>query len=45
MTIEIERIARLDREIFSDPQRARDAANFVNGYHAAYNDWASGDGG
>jgi len=43
MKIEIERMARLNNEIFSDAQRARDAASFVNGYHAAYNDWASGD--
>jgi hypothetical protein len=41
--IEIERLARLKREIFSDPQRARDAAYFVRGYHSAYNDWASGN--
>lgn len=45
MTFEIDRIARLNNEVFCDPQRARDAANFVNGYHAAYNDWASGDWG
>ena len=45
MTVEIERMARLNNNVFCDPQRARDAANFVNGYHAAYNDWASGDWG
>ena len=42
MALEIEQIARLNKEVFSDPPKARDAANFVNGYHAAYNDWANG---
>jgi len=35
---------RLVKEIFSDPRRARDASAFADGYNAAYNDWASGNG-
>jgi len=37
-------IARFVQEIFSDPQRKRDAAYFARGYNRAYNDWASGKG-
>ena len=39
---ELERVARLAQEIFSDPQKTRDAVHFVRGYRIAYNDWASG---
>jgi hypothetical protein len=39
---EIELIGRLIREIFSNPQRTRDAVYYVEGYTRAYNDWASG---
>jgi hypothetical protein len=35
-------VARLSDEIFSDPQKTRDAINFVRGYRQAYNDWARG---
>ena len=39
---ELKLVARLSREVFSDPQKTRDAFNFVRGYRKAYNDWASG---
>ena len=35
-------VSWLVEEIFSDPQRARDAANFCAGYGAAYNDHYDG---
>jgi len=35
-------LARLSREVFSDPQKTRDAVHFVRGYRQAYNDWARG---
>jgi hypothetical protein len=37
-------LARFVEEIFSDPQRTRDAAHFGAGYNAAYGDWASRKG-
>jgi len=40
---EVEMIGRLVRDIFSDPQKAREAAFYVEGYTRAYNDWASGN--
>ncbi len=40
---ELQDLLRLKREVFSEPQRARDAANFVDGYQAAYNDYCAGD--
>lgn len=39
---ELKWLARLSAELFSDPQKTRDAVNFVRGYRAAYNDWATG---
>jgi hypothetical protein len=38
---ELECVARLSRQIFSDPQKTRDAVNFVRGYRKAYNDYSS----
>ena len=35
-------VARFAREIFSDPQRTRDAVHFADGYDAAYTDYCSG---
>jgi len=35
-------VHRLTRAIFSDPQKARDAAFFVQGYQRAYDDYCSG---
>ena len=40
---ELEWLAQLCSEVFSDPSKARDAASFVRGYNKAYNDWASGN--
>jgi len=39
---ELKLVARLSRDIFSDPQKTRDAVNFVRGYRTAYNEWARG---
>jgi hypothetical protein len=39
---ELQVLLRLEREIFSDRQRSRDAAHFVQGYNASYNDYCSG---
>lgn len=41
---DLQRVAHLLREVFTDPQRKRDAAHFASGYNTAYNDWASGKG-
>jgi hypothetical protein len=41
--VEVEMIGRLVPDIFSDPQRVRDAAFYVAGYTRAYNDRASGN--
>ncbi len=39
---ELQLLARLMREIFSNPETTRDAAYFVRGYQQAYNDYAAG---
>lgn len=40
---ELRVLVRLQREVFSDEKRARDAAHFVQGYHSAYNDHFAGE--
>ena len=42
LTDEVDRIVQLALEIFSDPQKLRDAAFFVEGYTRAYNDSYAG---
>ena len=37
-------VLRLAEDVFTDPQKTRDAAIFGAGYNSAYNDWASGKG-
>ncbi len=39
---ELRLVRQVAASVFADPSVARDAAHFVLGYSAAYNDWASG---
>jgi hypothetical protein len=44
VTDALELVAEAVKDIFSDPETARDSAFFAWGYSIAYNDWASGRG-